>query len=121
MQMTAAMDDALAQVAWRYQVDEAVVRAAIMHESAAELAAVLHLEPQVAQAHMARIARAVTVQTDVGAGCALLTDAVQQQISYTPWPLFDAAWACLCARSWQDDGGQVRYVAELHITYGCAA
>jgi hypothetical protein len=21
----------------------------------------------------------------------------------------------------QDDGGQMRYVAELHITYGCAA
>jgi hypothetical protein len=98
MQMTVAMDDALAQVAWRYQVDAAVLRAAIMHESAAELAAVLHLEPQVAQAHMARIARAVTVQTDVGAGCALLTVRYSSR-SYTPWPLSDAAWGCLCARN----------------------
>ncbi len=87
MQMTVAMDDALAQVAWRYQVD-----------AAAELAAVLHLEPQVAQAHMARIARAVTVQTDVGAGCALLTVRYSSR-SYTPWPLSDAAWECLCARN----------------------
>ncbi len=80
MQMTVAMEGALAQVAWRCQVDEAALRAAIMHESAAELAAVLGLEPQVAQAHMARIARAVTVQSDVGAGCMLLTDEVQQQV-----------------------------------------
>lgn len=80
MQITTAMDEAVAQVAWRYQVDQAALHAAILHESAAELAAVLNLEPHVAQAHMAHIERAVTVLSDVGAGCKLLTDEVQQQV-----------------------------------------
>jgi hypothetical protein len=80
MQITATMEEAVAQVAWRYQLDERALRAAIRHESAAELAAVLGLAPQVAQAHMTHIARAMTVQSDVGAGCLLLTDELQQQV-----------------------------------------
>lgn len=80
MQLNALLNEALAQVAWRYNVPIEPLQAAIEHESAEELAAVLRLEHAAAQQHMARLRRAVTVQSDIGAGCRLLTDDIQAEV-----------------------------------------
>ena len=80
MQLNTELCDALAQVAWRYEVEVELLQAALEHESAAELAAVLGLDQLAADAHMARIRRAVMVQGDIGAGCRLLTDDVQAEL-----------------------------------------
>ncbi len=80
MQLTAELRDALAQAAWRHNVELERLQAAVEHESAAELAAVLGLDQPAADAQMARIRRSVTVQGDIGAGCRLLTDDVQAEL-----------------------------------------
>lgn len=80
MHINPAIATALEQVAWRYHTDSQALQAAVEHESSAELAAVLGLDPAVADDHMARIRRAVTVQSDLGAGCKLLTDDVQAEL-----------------------------------------
>lgn len=80
MQINAIIDEALAQLAWRYKADPAQLRHAVEYESAAELAQALGLERDVAEERMGRICRAATVQTDIGAGCKLLTDDVQAEV-----------------------------------------
>lgn len=80
MQITAEIAEALDQVAWRYRVDSATLQAAVAAESAAALAEVLRLAPSEAAERMARIQRTVTVQSDWGAGCKLLTDDVQAEL-----------------------------------------
>lgn len=80
MQMTAEIVEALEQVAWRYQVDPVALQTAVAAESAAALAEVLRLPPPDAAERMARIQRTVTVQSDWGAGCKLLTDDVQAEL-----------------------------------------
>ncbi len=80
MQLNAAMEEALAQVAWRYNAELEVLRMAVQHEAADELARALKLDSDAAQQRMARIQRAATVQTDIGAGCKLLTDDVQAEV-----------------------------------------
>ncbi len=80
MQLNAELRAALAQAAWRHNVEVEGLQAAFEHELAAELAAVLGLDQTAADAHMARICRAVTVQGDIGAGCRLLTDDVQAEM-----------------------------------------
>lgn len=74
------VDTALAQVAVRYGADPDALRLALEHESADELAQVLDLDQAAAAVRMARVQRALTVQTDVGAGCKLLTDDVQAEL-----------------------------------------
>lgn len=80
MQITAEIADALDQVAWRYGVDPAVLHAAVAGESVAALAEALRLPTVEATERMARIQRTVTVQSDWGAGCKLLTDDVQADL-----------------------------------------
>jgi hypothetical protein len=77
---SAQVDEALAQVAWRYGADLDALRSALSHESAVELAEALGIEQDAAEARMARVRRALTVQADWGAGCKLLTDDVQQDL-----------------------------------------
>ncbi len=74
------VDTALAQAAARYGADPDALRLALEHESADELARVLPLDQTTAEERMARVRRALTVQTDVGAGCKLLTDDVQAEL-----------------------------------------
>lgn len=80
MVSNAQIDEALAQVAWRYGADLQALESAFRHESAAELAEALGIEQSVAEERMTRVQRALTVQTDWGAGCKLLTDDVQQDL-----------------------------------------
>jgi hypothetical protein len=80
MMITPHLEEALAQVAWRYSADLDRLRAALSHESAAELAQVLGLDTAAAEERMARVRRALMVQTDWGAGCKLLTDDVQADL-----------------------------------------
>ncbi len=67
-------------MAWRHNADVDELRAAIEGESAVALAAALCIEQGVAEKHMARLKRALTVQFDVGAGCKLLTDDVEAEV-----------------------------------------
>lgn len=78
-QLTAVIE----QVAWKYRSDPLKLRAALEHESARELASVLALDEATAQRRMAEIQRILTVQTDWGAGCKLLTDDVQDALLTT--------------------------------------
>jgi hypothetical protein len=80
MQITPPVAAALDQVAWRYQVDPQALRQAIENESAAALAELLQLSPAAAAERMARIQRTVTIESDWGAGCKLLTDDVQAEL-----------------------------------------
>lgn len=80
MMLSAQIEEALAQVAWRYGADLDVLRSALSHESAEELAQALGIDVAVAQERMARVSRSVSVQTDWGAGCKLLTEDVQQEL-----------------------------------------
>lgn len=82
-----AIDAAIEQVAWRYGADAAAVCRAISDESAPALAAALGIDPARAEERMRAIRRALSVQDDLGAGCRLLTDEVQQELL--------AAIACL--------------------------
>ena len=70
----------LAQVARRYHADAQQLRQALEDESAAELAAALEIDRAAAEERMAKIQRAVVVQSDWGAGCRLLTDDVRTEM-----------------------------------------
>ena len=70
----------LAQVARRYHADVQQLRQALEDESAAELAAVLQIDRAAAEERMAKIQRAVVVQSDWGAGCKLLSDDVRAEL-----------------------------------------
>lgn len=83
MIVNAQIEEALAQVAWRYNADLDALRSALIHESADELAQALGIEPAAAAERMACVGRSLTVQTDWGAGCKLLTDDVQQELLST--------------------------------------
>jgi hypothetical protein len=74
------IEAALEQIAWRYNADLHRLRSALSHESAAELAQALGLPAAAAEERMARARRALTVQSDWGAGCKLLTDDVQAEL-----------------------------------------
>lgn len=76
----AEVNTALAQLAAQYGADLQALQLALEHESADELARVLHLDQAAAAARMARVQRALTVQTDWGAGCKLLTNDVQTEL-----------------------------------------
>ncbi|HEX6292859.1 MAG TPA: hypothetical protein VFZ66_26980 [Herpetosiphonaceae bacterium] len=80
MLLDAHIEEALAQVAWRYGADLDALRAALIHESADELARALGLDRAAADERMARVRRVLTVQTDWGAGCKLLTEDVQHDL-----------------------------------------
>lgn len=80
MQLNPTIHAALEQVAWRYNVPVDALHAAIARESATELAQVLGIARPVAETHMARLQRAVTIQSDLGAGCKLLTDDVEADV-----------------------------------------
>lgn len=80
MLLNAQIEEALAQVAWRYQVEVDALRSALSHESADELAQALGIDRIAAEERMARVSRAVSIQSDWGAGCKLLTDDVQQEL-----------------------------------------
>jgi hypothetical protein len=80
MMLNEQIEEALAQVAWRYGADLDALRSALSHESAAELAQVLDIDAADAEERMARVSRSVSVQSDWGAGCKLLTDDVQQEL-----------------------------------------
>ena len=80
MMLNPQIEAALEQVAWRYNADLERLRAALSHESADDLAQALGLPVAAAEARMARARRALTVQTDWGAGCKLLTDDVQAEL-----------------------------------------
>ncbi len=80
MMLNAQVEAALEQVAWRYNADLDQLRTALNHESAAELAQVLGLDLAAAEERIARARRALTVQTDWGAGCKLLSDEVQADL-----------------------------------------
>jgi|GEM_PF-5348486 len=71
-------DRILTELAARYDADENVLRAAIEDESVVDLGRVLGLDPSTPE--LERVVRAVTVQTDLGAGCKLLTDDVQAEL-----------------------------------------
>lgn len=70
------VDAAIKRVSARYGVDPQVLQAAIADESAQHLADVLGLSLAEAQTRMARVQRVLTMQSDWGAGCKLLTDDV---------------------------------------------
>lgn len=70
----------IAEVARRYHADPTHLRAAIEHESAAELAAALRIDPAQAAQRMESVQRILTMQMDWGAGCKLLTDDVQAEL-----------------------------------------
>lgn len=53
---------------------------AIEDESATELAAALHINQAEAQARLAPLLRAATVEGDWGAGCRILTDEVHAEL-----------------------------------------
>ena len=72
--------EAIQRVADRYRVDASLIEKAIANESAEQLAEVLRLNLQAAQERMGRIERVLSVQTDWGAGCALLTDDVAAEL-----------------------------------------
>lgn len=80
MLLNAQIEEALAQVAWRYQADLDALRSALSYESADELAQALGIDPAAAEERMAQVSRSVSVQSDWGAGCKLLTDDVQQEL-----------------------------------------
>ncbi len=80
MQFNAAVEDAIAQAAWRYGADTDALRAAIVAESAQELAEVLRIDRDAAESRLAPIRRALAVRDDLGAGCRLLTDEVQREL-----------------------------------------
>lgn len=80
MMLNAQIEAALEQIAWRYNADLDQLRSALSNESADELAQALGLPAAAAEARMARARRALTVQTDWGAGCKLLTDDVQADL-----------------------------------------
>lgn len=80
MMLSPQIEEALAQVAWRYGADLDALRSALSHESADELAQALGIDAAVAEERMARVSRSVSVQTDWGAGCKLLTEDVQQEL-----------------------------------------
>lgn len=80
MQIDPTVDLALEQLAWRRACDLDELRAAIAGEHAIALARVLRIEPDLAEAHLRRLQRAVTVQGDLGAGCKLLTDATRDDV-----------------------------------------
>jgi len=80
MMLNPQIEAALEQVAWRYNADLELLRSALSHESAVELAQALGLSAAAAEERMARARRALTVQSDWGAGCKLLTDDVQAEL-----------------------------------------
>jgi DNA-directed RNA polymerase specialized sigma24 family protein len=80
MHFNEAIEQSLAQLAWRYGADLDALRSALSHESAEELAEVLGIEQPAAEERMARVRRCLSVQADWGAGCTLLTDDVQQDL-----------------------------------------
>ena len=80
MLLSPQIEEALAQVAWRYGADLDALRSALSNESAEELAQALGIDVAVAGERMARVSRSVSVQTDWGAGCKLLTEDVQQEL-----------------------------------------
>ncbi|MBV9790185.1 MAG: hypothetical protein JOZ51_18495 [Chloroflexi bacterium] len=80
MMLSPQIEEVLAQVAWRYGADLDALCSALSHESAEELAQALGIELAVAEERMARVRRSVSVQTDWGAGCKLLTEDVQQEL-----------------------------------------
>lgn len=80
MQLSQVLIEALNQVAWRRNADVGELRTAIEGESAVALARVLGIEKGMAEQHMARLQRALTIESDVGAGCKLLTDDVEAEV-----------------------------------------
>jgi hypothetical protein len=80
MQIDPTIELALEQLAWRHTCDPGELRAAFEQENPILLAHVLRIAPEVAEGHMRRVQRAVTVQGDVGAGCKLLTDATRDEL-----------------------------------------
>lgn len=80
MQLSATILERIDAAARRRGIEAAALRSAIAGESAAELAAALGIGAAEARAHMARLERAVTVQSDIGAGCALLSDDVEREV-----------------------------------------
>lgn len=80
MMLNEQIEEALAQVAWRYQADLDALRAALSNESAEDLARALGIDAAAAAERMARASRSVSVQSDWGAGCKLLTEDVQQEL-----------------------------------------
>jgi hypothetical protein len=75
------VDAAVQEAAVRYHADPRSLLLAVIHEAPDELANVLGVEHAVAEAHMERISRILTVQSDWGAGCKLLTDQVQAELA----------------------------------------
>jgi hypothetical protein len=71
---------AIRRAAARYDADAVLLQHAIADESAPELARVLRLDPAAAQTRMAQIQRVLAVNSDWGAGCALLTDDVAAEL-----------------------------------------
>lgn len=71
---------AIERAAGRYEVDAALLGAAINDESAAQLAAVLGLSEPEAHARIEQIQRVLVINSDWGAGCKLLTDEVADQL-----------------------------------------
>jgi hypothetical protein len=80
MRLNEMIEQALAQVAWRHGADLDALRSALSHESAEELAQALGIDRSAAEERMAPVRRCLSVQTDWGAGCMVLTDAVQQDL-----------------------------------------
>jgi hypothetical protein len=72
----ADVEAAVRRAAARYDADPHELHAAIDAESAAHLAQVLGIRLPAAQDHMAQVQRILTVHSDWGAGCKLLTDDV---------------------------------------------
>ncbi len=71
---------AIKRAADRYKVDAVLLGTAINDESAAQLAAVLHLTEPEAHARIEQIQRILVVNNDWGAGCKLLTNEITDEL-----------------------------------------
>ncbi len=80
MQLNPVLREALGQVAKRHGAEVDALHRAIEGESSLGLAQALGIEADVAEEHMARLRRALTVQSDFGAGCKLLADDVEAEV-----------------------------------------
>ena len=74
--------------ALRCGVAPALLIDALQHESGSELAQALRIDQTTAEARLAPIVRAVTVEGDWGAGCKLLTDDVRAELQRALSELF---------------------------------
>lgn len=80
MHLPHTIDAVLDDVAARHKADMAVLRSAIERDSAADLALILGIDREDAQGRLADLERVLTVQGDIGAGCVLLTDTIDDEL-----------------------------------------